>query len=80
MIAQFVHTISDNAFQDQSKPYDSKKNCWVPDAEEGFIAAEITSTKGDLVTVVTARGNEVHIFEIIRSLPITEFAKFSGIN
>uniref|UniRef100_A0A0N5ABN2 Myosin N-terminal SH3-like domain-containing protein n=1 Tax=Syphacia muris TaxID=451379 RepID=A0A0N5ABN2_9BILA len=44
--------------KDQSRPYDSKKNCWVPDAEEGYIAAEITSTKGDTVTVITARGNE----------------------
>uniref|UniRef100_A0A183FJV6 Myosin-3 n=1 Tax=Heligmosomoides polygyrus TaxID=6339 RepID=A0A183FJV6_HELPZ len=45
--------------QDQSKPYDSKKNCWIPDAEDGYVAAEITATKGDTVTAVTARGNEV---------------------
>lgn len=45
--------------KEQSRPYDSKKNCWIPDAEEGYVAAEITSTKGDNVTVVTARGNEV---------------------
>ncbi|VDM97049.1 unnamed protein product, partial [Thelazia callipaeda] len=44
---------------DQARPYDSKKNCWIPDAEEGYMAAEITSSKGDMVTVVTARGNEV---------------------
>ncbi|PIO54295.1 myosin SH3-like domain protein, partial [Teladorsagia circumcincta] len=46
-------------FQDSSKPYDSKKNCWIPDAEEGYVAAEITATKGDQITCVTARGNEV---------------------
>lgn len=27
--------------------------------EEGFIAAEIKSTKGDTVVVVTSKGNEV---------------------
>jgi myosin heavy chain 6/7 len=42
-----------------SQAFDSKKNCWVPDAEEGFVAAEIKTVKGDQVTVVTAKGNEV---------------------
>lgn len=50
---------NDPYLKDQSKPFDSKKNCWIPDAEDGYIAAEITSTKGDNVTVVSARGNEV---------------------
>lgn len=48
-----------SSFQDQSKPYDSKKNCWIPDAEEGYVAGEITATKGDMVTAISARGNEV---------------------
>ncbi|KHN79010.1 Myosin-4 [Toxocara canis] len=55
---QYLRQTREQMAADQSKPYDSKKNCWVPDAEEGFIAAEITSTKGDMVTVVTAKGNE----------------------
>lgn len=42
-----------------SKPFDSKKNCWVPDAEDGFVAAEIKSAQGDTVTVVTVKGNEI---------------------
>ncbi len=45
--------------QNTTKPFDSKKNCWIPEEEEGFIAAEVKSTKGDMVTVVTAKGNEV---------------------
>ena len=44
-----------------SKPYDSKKNVWVPDKEEGYLSAEIKSTKGDMVTVVTVKGNEVTV-------------------
>ncbi|XP_013100165.1 myosin heavy chain, muscle isoform X18 [Stomoxys calcitrans] len=36
---------------DQSKPYDSKKNCWVPDEKEGYLLGEIKATKGDVVSV-----------------------------
>lgn len=45
-------------FKDQSAPYDSKKDCWIPDKEEGYVAAQIVSTKGDQVTV-TVKGSEV---------------------
>ncbi len=40
----------------QAQPFDGKKQCWVPDAKESFIAAEITSTKGEEVTVKTDKG------------------------
>lgn len=36
---------------DQTKPYDAKKACWVPDDDGGFIQGEIKGTKGELVTV-----------------------------
>uniref|UniRef100_A0A1Q3G4C2 Putative myosin class i heavy chain n=1 Tax=Culex tarsalis TaxID=7177 RepID=A0A1Q3G4C2_CULTA len=36
---------------DQSKPYDAKKACWVPDDKEGYVLGEIKATKGELVTV-----------------------------
>ena len=35
----------------EQKPFDGKKNCWVPDEKEGYIRGEIESTKGDMVTV-----------------------------
>ncbi|KAK5972438.1 MYOsin heavy chain structural protein, partial [Trichostrongylus colubriformis] len=41
-----------------TKKFDSKKNVWIADNEEGFIAAEIKSTKGDVMVVVTSKGNE----------------------
>ncbi|TKR60640.1 hypothetical protein L596_027858 [Steinernema carpocapsae] len=41
-----------------TKKFDSKKNVWIPDNEEGFVAAEIKSAKGDQVTVVTSKGVE----------------------
>lgn len=37
----------------EQKPYDGKKNCWAPDPKDGYVRAEIESTKGDMVTVRT---------------------------
>ena len=36
--------------------FDTKKNCWVPDQKDGFIAAEVLSTKGEQVTLKTVTG------------------------
>jgi hypothetical protein len=44
--------------KEQSVPYDSKKNVWVPEEEEGYCPAEIKSTSGDNIVVVTGKGNE----------------------
>ncbi|XP_055593740.1 myosin heavy chain, muscle isoform X16 [Uranotaenia lowii] len=41
---------------DQSKPYDAKKACWVPEEKEGYVLGEIKATKGDLVTVALPGG------------------------
>ncbi|XP_071547350.1 myosin heavy chain, muscle-like isoform X37 [Panulirus ornatus] len=41
---------------DQTKPYDAKKSCWVPDEKEGYVIGEIQGTKGDLVTVGVGHG------------------------
>ena len=42
-----------------ARKYDPKKSVWVPDPDEGFLAAEVKSTKDDrLVVVVTSKGNE----------------------
>ncbi|KAK6638239.1 hypothetical protein RUM44_008668 [Polyplax serrata] len=43
---------------DQSKPYDGKKACWVPDQAEGYVLGEIKATKGDMVTVAVPGGEE----------------------
>ncbi|MCP9266367.1 Myosin-4 [Dirofilaria immitis] len=60
---QYLRQTREQMAAEQSRPFDSKKNCWIPDAEDGYIAAEITSTKGDNVTVVSARGNEVCLLD-----------------
>lgn len=45
---------------DQSKPYDGKKACWVPDEKEGYLLGEIKATKGDIVTVGLPGGEVCH--------------------
>lgn len=55
---QYLRLAPDILLKEQSRPYDTKKNCWVPDQEEGYVAAEITSTKGDQVTVKIASGEK----------------------
>jgi len=58
---EFLGISRDEKIAFTSKPFDSKKNCWVPDEEDGFVAAEIKGTSGDTVTVVTSKGNEVTV-------------------
>lgn len=69
---------------DQTKPYDAKKNCWVPDDADGFVIGEIKATKGDLVTVLLP-GGEVSIklnrqssttLDEICSLSVSDFISF----
>jgi len=49
------------ALMEQTKGFDTKKWCWVADDTEGFKAAEIKETKGDIVEVETADGKKVSI-------------------
>uniref|UniRef100_A0A0M3IQA1 Myosin N-terminal SH3-like domain-containing protein n=1 Tax=Ascaris lumbricoides TaxID=6252 RepID=A0A0M3IQA1_ASCLU len=55
---QYLRRSREQIAADQSAPYDSKKDVWIPDKEEGYIAAQIVTTKGDEV-VVRANGVEV---------------------
>ncbi|KAI1727504.1 myosin head (motor domain) domain-containing protein [Ditylenchus destructor] len=55
---QYLRMSREKMIEEQSKPYDSKKNVWVPDPEEGFVAAEVKGAKGEEINVVTVKGNE----------------------
>jgi Myosin N-terminal SH3-like domain len=44
---------------DQSKPYDGKTACWVPDENLGYILGAIKGTKGEMVTVETVAGEVI---------------------
>ena len=46
--------------QEQSRPFNSKTACWVPDKDEGFLMGDIKSEKGDMCTVMVKGSTEVH--------------------
>ena len=50
---QYLAVDRKKLLEEQNQPFDGKKNCWIVDAKEGYIKAEIISTKGDDVTVLT---------------------------
>uniref|UniRef100_A0A183BNY1 Myosin motor domain-containing protein n=1 Tax=Globodera pallida TaxID=36090 RepID=A0A183BNY1_GLOPA len=55
---KYLRRSREQIMEDQSRPYDSKKNCWIPHPEEGYLQAEIVSGKADKITVKIAGGNE----------------------
>ncbi|PAV91412.1 hypothetical protein WR25_06397 isoform A [Diploscapter pachys] len=55
---QFLRQSQEQMLASMTKKFDSKKNIWIADPEDGFIAAEIKSSKGDTHVVVTAKGVE----------------------
>ena len=63
---------------DQTKPYDAKKACWVPDEKEGYLLGEIKATKGDVVSV-TLPGGEVRHFLSVSSITKFKFDFYRSI-
>uniref|UniRef100_A0A8C3AVZ5 Myosin heavy chain 7 n=1 Tax=Cyclopterus lumpus TaxID=8103 RepID=A0A8C3AVZ5_CYCLU len=47
----------------QTRPFDMKKECFVPDVDEEYVKASITSREGDKVTANTERGKTVTVKE-----------------
>ncbi len=54
----------------QAQPFDSKKNFFVVDKEEGYLPATITKEEGDNVTLMNRNGKvfsiNLKIFNIIK--------------
>lgn len=48
---QYLFVSMEQRIKNQSKAYDPKTACWVPDDAEGFVIGEIKGSKGDLVIV-----------------------------
>lgn len=62
---------------DQTKPYDAKKACWVPDEKEGYLLGEIKATKGDVVSVGLPGGEvcnscraQMHSYDLLSRFPL----------
>ena len=70
---KFLTIPTDERIKLQAQPFDGKKQCWAPDAKESFVAAEITGTKGEEVTVKTSKG-EVGVLKTSSSIKTKKFS------
>uniref|UniRef100_A0A3P9K5R4 Myosin-6 n=1 Tax=Oryzias latipes TaxID=8090 RepID=A0A3P9K5R4_ORYLA len=62
--APFLRKSEMERLEAQTRPFDMKRACFVPDPEVEFIKATITSRDGDKVTVETADGKTVTVKEV----------------
>lgn len=60
---QYLAVDRKKLMQEQTQPFDGKKACWVPNEKEGFVRAEIQSTKGEEVTVKIEKTNDVSVIK-----------------
>nr|CDJ95284.1 Myosin and Myosin head and Myosin tail domain containing protein [Haemonchus contortus] len=72
---QYLRRSREQMLKDQSRPYDSKKNVWIPDAEEGYVAAEIKSTKGDNVVVTVGDKEKTVKKDLLQEMNPPKFEK-----
>ncbi|KJH51244.1 myosin head [Dictyocaulus viviparus] len=72
---QYLRRSQEQIQQDQSRPYDSKKNVWIPDAEEGYVAAEIKSTKNDNVVVTVGDQEKTLRKDLVQEMNPPKFEK-----
>ncbi|XP_051543510.1 myosin-7-like isoform X2 [Myxocyprinus asiaticus] len=61
--APFLRKSDKERLEAQTRPFDMKKECFVPDPEVEFVKASITSRDGDKVTVNTEFGKTVTVKE-----------------
>ncbi|XP_066578932.1 myosin-7 [Amia ocellicauda] len=59
--ASFLRKSDKERLEAQTRPFDMKKECFVPDPVEEFVKASITSRDGDKVTVQTEGGKTVTV-------------------
>lgn len=55
--ASYLRKSDKERLEAQTRPFDMKKECFVPDPEEEFIKASVISRDGDKVTCETSKGN-----------------------
>lgn len=54
--APYLRKSDKERLEAQTRPFDMKKECFVPDLVEEFVKASVTSREGDKVTVETETG------------------------
>ncbi|KAK6310735.1 hypothetical protein J4Q44_G00187900 [Coregonus suidteri] len=60
--AQYLRKSDRERLEAQTRPFDMKKECFVPDPVEEFVKASVTS-QGDLVTVQTQNGKWLPVYD-----------------
>ncbi|CAL4066391.1 unnamed protein product [Meganyctiphanes norvegica] len=60
---EFLFVSREQKMKDKDKPYDAKKDCWVPHDAEHFIMGKIQGAKGDLITVAYGTEGESKAFK-----------------
>lgn len=69
--ASYLRKSDKERLEAQTRPFDMKKECFVPDPDEEFIKATITSRDGDKLTCETSKGT-VRVKSINRRPLISE--------
>ncbi|XP_064478156.1 myosin heavy chain, muscle-like isoform X16 [Ornithodoros turicata] len=72
---EYLYVSLEQKRKDQTKPYDGKKMVWVPDEKEGFLLGNISSTKGDMVTVDCPGGERVFKKDDLQQVNPPKFEK-----
>ncbi|KAJ8272909.1 hypothetical protein GJAV_G00094870 [Gymnothorax javanicus] len=62
--APYLRKTERERLEAQTRPFDMKKECFVPDPVEEFVKASIVSRDGDKVTAETERGKTVTVKEV----------------
>ena len=57
--ASFLRKSDKERMEASMRPFDMKKECFVPDQVEEFVKASVISRDGDMATVETANGKVV---------------------
>lgn len=53
--ASYLRKSDRERLEAQTRPFDMKKECFVPDPDEEYVKASVISREGDKVTVVTEK-------------------------
>ncbi|KAI6239365.1 CRE-MYO-2 protein [Aphelenchoides fujianensis] len=73
---KYLRRTREQILEDQSRPYDTKKDVWIPDEEEGYVAAQIKSASGDSTVVTITGGTEKTVkTEMVQEMNPPKFEK-----
>lgn len=54
--APYLRKSDKERLEAQTRPFDMKRECFVPDSDEEYVKASVVSREGDKVTAQTAKG------------------------